>query len=726
MKKKKHTAIALRAQRGAPVRAAGRFLSALPAAALCSLGLGKTAAEAFPAAVGSAWAAAAVLFALTAAVLALGQTRVSPWVLALGVGLLGITAAVFFAPLRDGLCALGNELLPALQAKTGRIYLPWSVENGANAAFAAGYLAALFALLFGGGVSLLAAAVIFAAGAAAGVVPAGWGAAAFLAGTVLRLLPGRDGGTGVSAAAAAALCALLAAAGLFAFGESEAAARADAAHFFHELRYDERTNSLPEGRLDDLGKWEKSDAPALAVTMDEPQKLYLRGMTGETYTGTAWEPLSGADKAAWAEEFYWLHRDGFNALTGISAVEALTSETAARTMRVENLSACREHAYLPYALCAWDGLDGALIGDAEAPGAETEELSYIPGSVPEWFTAQSALAVRQSGADEQALLALEEIYRSYASENYLTLPEETAAAISRELELPSEQRTLSQIKDIILKTLEERIGYSESTVSYTGGTDFLTYVFERSGSGYSVHYATAAALMLRYFGVPARYVEGYFLSAADAAGYAAGETVVLTEENAHAWAEYYLDGIGWIPFETTPGYMDDEELNAGPGTGLEGERFYRQSEAQLPEDDETEEAAPTDGQTRHFRIPSIVTAVILPLLLVLALALIMALRRGKLRRALRAIEAADNRSAIAALYGYGEALLRASPVKRETLPGAAEAEKLNREALFSAHEMTDGQRETMKRYLDGVLCACHREWSLWQKILYRWIECLYL
>lgn len=725
MKEKKQNALVLRMQRTAPPSAARRLLSALPAAALCSLGLGKTAAEVFPAAVGSPWGAAAVLFALTAVVLALGQTRLSPWILALGAAALGVAAGAFFAPLRDGLCALGNELLGALQTKTGRVFLPWSAEGGANAVFAAVYLAALFALLFGGGVSLLPAAVLYAVGAAAGAVPADWGAAAFLAGTVLRILSDRSGATGVSTLTAAALCALLAAGGLLALGGSEAKIQSDAAHFLHELRYDKNTNSLPEGRLDNLGKWEKSDTPALAVTMDEPQKLYLRGMTGEVYTGTAWEPLSGEDKTAWAEEFYWLHRDGFNALTSVSAVEELTAETAARNMRVENLSACREHAYLPYALCAWDGLDDLLIGDAAAPGVKTEELSYIPGSVPEWFTAQSALAVRQSGKTEQAFLAMEQVYREYAEENYRTLPEETAA-LSRALELPSEQRTLSQIKDIILKTLEERIGYSESTVSYTGGTDFLTYVFERSGSGYSVHYATAAALMLRYFGVPARYVEGYFLSAADAERYAAGETIVLTEENAHAWAEYYLDGIGWIPFETTPGYMDDEELNAGPGTGLERERFYRQTEIQPPEDESAAEADPVDGQTRHFRIPSAVAAVVLPLLLVLALLLFTALRRRKLRRALRNIEAADNRGAIAALYGYGEALLRASPVERETLPGAAEAARLNREALFSAHEMTDEQREAMKRYIGGVLCACRRKWNLWQKILYRWIECLYL
>ena len=40
-----------------------------------------------------------------------------------------------------------------------------------------------------------------------------------------------------------------------------------------------------------------------------------------------------------------------------------------------------------------------------------------------------------------------------------------------------------------------------------------------------------------------------------------GETITLTEENAHAWAEYYVSGVGFVPFEVTPGYIDDEELS---------------------------------------------------------------------------------------------------------------------------------------------------------------------
>lgn len=38
---------------------------------------------------------------------------------------------------------------------------------------------------------------------------------------------------------------------------------------------------------------------------------------------------------------------------------------------------------------------------------------------------------------------------------------------------------------------------------------------------------------------------------------AAGELVPLTGEDAHAWVEIYLDGMGWVPVDVTPGFYLD-------------------------------------------------------------------------------------------------------------------------------------------------------------------------
>lgn len=68
-------------------------------------------------------------------------------------------------------------------------------------------------------------------------------------------------------------------------------------------------------------------------------------------------------------------------------------------------------------------------------------------------------------------------------------------------------------------------------------------------------YASAAVESLRVHGIPARYVEGYFVSEEQSA--ANGGKVSLTGKDAHAWVEVYFDGIGWLPVDVTPGYYFD-------------------------------------------------------------------------------------------------------------------------------------------------------------------------
>lgn len=77
---------------------------------------------------------------------------------------------------------------------------------------------------------------------------------------------------------------------------------------------------------------------------------------------------------------------------------------------------------------------------------------------------------------------------------------------------------------------------------------FLDYVLLESREGYCTHFATAFALLARAEGLPSRYVQGFCVPAGQ------GEETVVYNDMAHSWPEVYIDGIGWIPFEPTPGY----------------------------------------------------------------------------------------------------------------------------------------------------------------------------
>ncbi len=84
------------------------------------------------------------------------------------------------------------------------------------------------------------------------------------------------------------------------------------------------------------------------------------------------------------------------------------------------------------------------------------------------------------------------------------------------------------------------------------GENFLDWLLFERREGYCAWYATAAVLMARSVGVPARYVQGYLCSEMQSDVY-----TVLGAKDAHAWCEGYVAGYGWVTVEATPGFGGD-------------------------------------------------------------------------------------------------------------------------------------------------------------------------
>ncbi|MBR3504188.1 MAG: DUF4129 domain-containing protein [Clostridia bacterium] len=93
------------------------------------------------------------------------------------------------------------------------------------------------------------------------------------------------------------------------------------------------------------------------------------------------------------------------------------------------------------------------------------------------------------------------------------------------------------------------------------GRDFVSWFVLREKRGYCTYYASAMAVMARLAGIPARYAEGY-----RALSDGTGETLV-TGEDAHAWAELYFSGVGWIAFDATPGEDGTQPGDSGGNGG---------------------------------------------------------------------------------------------------------------------------------------------------------------
>ncbi len=91
--------------------------------------------------------------------------------------------------------------------------------------------------------------------------------------------------------------------------------------------------------------------------------------------------------------------------------------------------------------------------------------------------------------------------------------------------------------------------YDSSVGAPPNGQDPLTYFLFTSRRGYCVHFASSMALLARLAGLPSRVVGGYVTGT-----YENGSWVVRGE-NAHTWPEIFFTGVGWVPFEPTPGFV---------------------------------------------------------------------------------------------------------------------------------------------------------------------------
>ncbi len=96
----------------------------------------------------------------------------------------------------------------------------------------------------------------------------------------------------------------------------------------------------------------------------------------------------------------------------------------------------------------------------------------------------------------------------------------------------------------IMNYLRRNVRYTLTPAYPPAGRDFVSWFLLDAREGYCSAYATAMAVMGRIAGLPTRYVEGYLARP--------GENV-LTGEHAHAWAEIYFRGVGWVPFDATGG-----------------------------------------------------------------------------------------------------------------------------------------------------------------------------
>ncbi len=320
---------------------------------------------------------------------------------------------------------------------------------------------------------------------------------------------------------------------------------------------------LARGKLDTADYVTYSDEELFSVYLPDMGAAYLRTYAGSDYTGKRWRnrDCDTAEDARREDAFFeavaQADEQSFKPVgdSGGTSASRMTSTPIA----------CEAGEYT-------DCSDRCDIG------------GYLRlGTFEKWLKANeetiSKLELEPEGEE-----------RTPAYESFLEVPEDLRETVT----IPElEGRDTFETIDNVRKYLSKTASYSLAPGHVPEGADYIEYFLTTGKKGYCAHFASAAVMIFRALGIPARYAEGYrVVASAGGDGAKAVRTRVVSgsggsqtveidlretavmDRNAHAWAEVYIDGFGWYTAEVTPGYYrveaatpDQGQSGSGKGTG---------------------------------------------------------------------------------------------------------------------------------------------------------------
>ncbi len=161
-------------------------------------------------------------------------------------------------------------------------------------------------------------------------------------------------------------------------------------------------------------------------------------------------------------------------------------------------------------------------------------------------------------------------YCDFVYEKYLELPESTRTEILDIIKEAGLDPSSPSIITDVAEYVRNAARYNGSFEKIPDGEDRVIYFLKESKEGICGHFASAAVVIYRALGIPARYTVGYYVVCDG--GFS---TTEFYTKDAHAWAEIYLDSVGWVPVDATGSSVSE----GGEGSGLtpperENDIFY--------------------------------------------------------------------------------------------------------------------------------------------------------
>lgn len=306
------------------------------------------------------------------------------------------------------------------------------------------------------------------------------------------------------------------------------------------------------------------------VESGESGYFYLRSCSFGSYTGTGWGQAPDYPG------------DSIPAFSSLAVAASGLATEFAMDIRLSNVDSSRK--YIPY-YCTLD----------------YDNDSYITGGQDQYSLSFYSFDSNYGALTLPAELRDRELsYRQFVYSNYLALPDSTRTSlqdIAAQNSLSGD--TVYETVALVAEYVRSRCPYNIDTQPYPSD-DYALYFLTQATEGYCVHFATAATAMYRALGLPARMVTGVAFNAQ------AGVTVTVLGENAHAWTEVYIDGLGWLPVEVTPGSYEgpaiggmDEETEEQPALPSPESQGSEVNE-RLPDNSENENASHSEESEKPW------------------------------------------------------------------------------------------------------------------------------
>ena len=357
------------------------------------------------------------------------------------------------------------------------------------------------------------------------------------------------------------------------------------------------------GRLGQTDEIAFSGDEMLRVTLPaDSEGVYLKGYTGTEYTGSSWDRTELAKREKLSSFYYALESTGFRPQFSTGNFWQLYEKgAAADTIKVENTGAGAKYLFTPYFSLPDDSVEGIEFVDDEyilAGSDRTYSFNSMDGlrraalgDTDETLLPMNDLLINNLGGGDYDLIRFNTEHKSYRNIVYKTCLDagEINARLAYEVfgeEYFADTVPLYTYIADMRKYFADNYTYSLKAGALPKGEDFVRRFMSDSNIGSCTHFASAAVLMFRSTGIPARYAEGFVISDSEIAAAEKNAdgtvTVSVPDSNAHAWAEIYIMDYGWIPVEMTPGYSAVQ-----PPSDIPADLPYE--DAVLPE--ETEESS---------------------------------------------------------------------------------------------------------------------------------------